>query len=60
MARTADWLEAIREIVTPENVAAYHDTMDKWVFAHDKLDAYSIPSTEANIDALETLLEEAA
>lgn len=51
---------AIREIVTPENVQAYHDTMDKWVFAYDKLDAYGIPSSERNINILETLLEKAA
>ena len=50
----------INDLVTPENVEAYNATMDKWVFAHDTLDAEGIPSTEANIDALETLLEQAA
>lgn len=50
-------ISAIRALVTIESAAAYHDTMDKWLFAHDELDAAGIPSTEANIDALETALE---
>ena len=50
----------IQDLVTAENAAAYNDTMDKWLFAHDLLDQHSIPSTGANIDALETLLEKAA
>ena len=50
----------IRDLVTTENVEAYHATPDKWLFAHDELDAAGIPSTAANIDALETALEAAA
>lgn len=50
----------VQDLATAENVAAYNATMDKWVFAHDTLDAAGIPSTAANIDALETLLEQAA
>lgn len=49
----------IRHLVTPKSVEAYHATMDKWLFAHDELDAAGIPSTGANIDALETALESA-
>lgn len=50
----------IRQLVTTANVDAYHATADKWLFAHDLLDAEGIPSTEANIDALETALENVA
>jgi hypothetical protein len=48
---------SIHDLVTPENVEAYHATPDKWLFAHDELDAAGIPSTAANIDALETALD---
>jgi hypothetical protein len=48
---------AIHDLVTPDSVEAYHATADKWLFAHDELDAAGIPSTEANIDALETALD---
>lgn len=51
---------AIREAVTPENIKAYRDTIDKWVFAYDTLDAHSIPVSERNISILETFLEQAA
>ncbi len=51
---------SIRDLVTTENAEAYHATADKWLFAHDALDAAGIPSTEANIDALETALENVA
>lgn len=50
----------MHDLITAVNVDAYHDTMDKWLFAHDLLDAHDIPSTEANIDALETALENVA
>lgn len=50
----------INDLVTPENVEAYNATIDKWVFAHDTLDAEGIPSTAANINLFETLLEQAA
>ncbi len=50
----------IQDLVTPENVEAYNATPDKWLFAHDELDAAGIPSTAANIDALETALEKVA
>ena len=51
---------SIQDLVTPENVEAYHATADKWLFAHDELDAAGIPSTAVNIEALETALEKAA
>lgn len=51
---------AIRALVTTESAEAYHATADKWLFAHNELDAAGIPSTEANIDALETALENVA
>ena len=47
----------MHNLVTAENAEAYHATADKWLFAHDLLDAEGIPSTEANIDALETALD---
>jgi hypothetical protein len=50
---------SINNLVTPENVSAYRATTDKWLFALNALDAADIPSTETNIDALETALEAA-
>jgi hypothetical protein len=50
----------IKHLVTTANVDAYHATTDKWLFAHDLLDANEIPSTDANIDALETALDDYA
>jgi hypothetical protein len=48
---------AIHGLATPENAEAYHFTTDKWLFAHDALDAAGIPSTAANIEVLETALD---
>ena len=50
---------SINNLVTPENVSAYRATTDKWLFALNTLDYAGIPSTEENIDALETALETA-
>ena len=48
---------AIHGLVTPDSAEAYHFTTDKWLFAHDELDAAGIPSTAANIEVLETALD---
>jgi len=48
---------AIHGLVTPASAEAYHFTTDKWLFAHDELDAAGIPSTAANIELLETALD---
>jgi len=48
---------AIHGLVTAESAEAYHFTTDKWLFAHDELDAAGIPSTDANIELLENALD---
>jgi hypothetical protein len=54
---TTPTLFAIHGLVTAESAEAYHFATDKWLFAHDELDAAGIPSTDANIEVLESALD---
>lgn len=50
----------LEALATPKRRAEYAATVDKWLYAHDTLVEAEIATTEANIDAFETLLEQDA